>query len=396
MTGPEEYRARLRAWFAAEIGDRDPDTVPPEERVRLARSLYDAGLAFVTWPAAYGGQGLGADFQTVFNEEAARYATAFPPAAVTVGICAATLLDFGTEAQKTRWIPAMLRGDAAWTQLLSEPGAGSDLGSVATRAEPDGDHWVVNGQKVWTSGAREADYALALVRTDLDRPKYEGVSMLVVDLRAPGVDIRPLREMTGEALFNEVFLDGVRVPRDAVVGEVNGGWPVLTRMLHHERMALSAGTTGGRMDRDAFPELVALARAHGRLADAGVRAALAEVYIQTRLLDLLGRRMRAAAQAGRHLGPVGSIGKIATARSARLSAEAGMLIAGLAGQAWEPGDTRAADTARQLLFFPMTGIAGGTTEIQKNIVAERVLGLPREPRPDRDLPFRLSAVDRVG
>ena len=178
---------------------------------------------------------------------------------VTVGICAATLLDAGTEEQKQRHLPAMLRGDEVWTQLLSEPGAGSDLGGVTTRATLDGDHFVLNGQKVWTSGAMEADYAAALVRTDASLPKYKGLSMVIVDMRSPGVEVRPLRQMTGESHFNEVFLDDVRVPRANLLGEYNGGWGVLNQMLLHERLALSAGTTAARMAPDTFDQLLALA-----------------------------------------------------------------------------------------------------------------------------------------
>lgn len=383
-----EFRQELEAWLAENYGPLTPESFDEDTRLALHMRMYDAGFVGVTWPVEYGGRGLSADFQTVFNEVTSPYSWAMVNQSVTVGICAATLLDYASEEQKKRHIPRMLRGDETWTQLLSEPGAGSDLGGVSTRAERDGDEWVINGQKVWTSGAVQSDYAIALLRTDPDVPKYQGVSMIIVELKAPGVDIRPLREMTGEALFNEVFLDDVRMPVENLVGELNDGWAVLSRMLFHERMALSAGTVGGLMVKDAFADLVALARRRGVTERSDIRAALGEVYMQHKLMEYMGVRMREAAEAGKPMGPVGSIGKIGIARAARLVGETGVLIAGNAGQAWEPGDSESADIATTLLFFPMTGIAGGTTEIQKNVVAERVLGLPREARPDRDLPFR--------
>ena len=382
-----EFRATLRNWFRANVDASAQASYTDEDRKQTTARAYDAGMLHVTWPVEYGGRGLPPEYQTVFNEETAWCGWALTNSSVTVGICAATLLDTATEEQKRRHLPAMLRGDEVWTQLLSEPGAGSDLGGVTTRAALDGDHFVLNGQKVWTSGAAEADYAAALVRTDASLPKYKGLSMVIVDMTAGGVRIRPLRQMTGEAHFNEVFLDDVRVPQANLIGESNGGWGVLNQMLLHERIALSAGTTGARLAPDTFDQLVALARKRGVDTDSAVRARLADIYIDEQLLDFMGRRMRAAAAAGLDMGPVGSIGKVGIARSARASAEAAMLVGGPDVMAWEPGDLDSAHWAHELLFFPMTGIAGGTTEIQKNTIAERLLGLPRDQPADRDLPF---------
>ena len=388
----EEFRAAVRDWFRLNVDGRDPSDYTDGDRKRTSMAAYDAGLLHVTWPTAYGGRGLPSAYQTVWNEETARYSWALERPLVTVGILAATLLDTGTEDQKQRHLPAMLRGDEAWAQLLSEPGAGSDLGGVTTRAVRDGGDFVVNGQKVWTSAATESDYATALVRTDPSQPKYKGLSMLIVDLNSPGIDIRPLRQMTGDAEFNEVFLDDVRVPVANLMGEYNGGWAVLNRMLFHERMAISAGTAGeGLTAADAFQPLVALARTRGVDKDGAVRSRLADIYIDQQLLDFMGRRMRAAAEAGFDLGPVGSIGKVGTTRFARASAEASVLIGGPDVLAWETGDTESERWAHDLLWFPMTGIAGGTTEIQKNVIAERLLGLPREPRADAGLPFNQAS-----
>jgi alkylation response protein AidB-like acyl-CoA dehydrogenase len=392
----DEFRVAVRSWFRANVDATAQATYTDEDRKRTTAAAFDAGLLHVTWPMEYGGRGLPAEYQSVFNEESAPYGWALTNSSVTVGICAATLLDTGTQDQKRRHVPAMLRGNEVWTQLLSEPGAGSDLGGVTTRATVDGDHLVLNGQKVWTSAAMEADYAAALVRTDASLPKYKGLSMAIVDMRSPGVDVRPLRQMTGETHFNEVFLDDVRVPLANLLGDYNGGWGVLNTMLLHERIALSAGTTGARLAPDTFEQLVALARKRRVDTDAAVRARLADIFIDEQLLDLMGRRMRAAADAGLAMGPVGSIGKVGIARSARASAEAAMLVGGPDVLAWEQGDLDSEHWAHELLFFPMTGIAGGTTEIQKNTIAERLLGLPRDRQSDRDVPFNQTTGTSAG
>jgi alkylation response protein AidB-like acyl-CoA dehydrogenase len=390
----DQYRESLRVWFRDNVDGRDPKTYTEVDRRHATAAAYDAGLLHVTWPEAYGGRSLPSEYQTVFNEESAAYNWALAKTFVTVGILAATLLDTGTEEQKKRHLPPMLRGDEDWAQLLSEPGAGSDLGSVTTRAVRDGDDYVLNGQKVWTSSAVQSKYATALVRTDPSQTKYKGLSMLIVDLSSAGIDIRPLREMTGEALFNEVFLDDVRVPATNLMGDYNGGWAVLNRMLFHERMAISAGTAGeGLASADAFTPLAALAHKRGIDADAAVRGKLADVYIEQQLLDFMGRRMRAAVQAGMDLGPVGSIGKVGTTRFARLCADASVLIGGPDVLAWETDDIENRRWAHDLLWSPMTGIAGGTTEIQKNTIAERLLGLPREPRADAGVPFNQTATN---
>jgi alkylation response protein AidB-like acyl-CoA dehydrogenase len=376
------FEQRLAAWLRTNIAGRNESDLASEDRRGLTRSMYDAGFLAVTWPTHLGGRDLSADHQTVVNRLTAECSW-IVPSPVTVGICAPTLLEFGTEEQQQRHIPRMLDGSEAWTQLLSEPGAGSDLASVATQAERRGDDWIVTGQKVWTSDARESDLALALVRTDSGVSGHTGLSMLIMDLRAEGVDIRPLKDMTGASMFNEVFIDAVKVPADAIVGTLNHGWEVLRGMLVHERMALGAGTTGGRMSRSSFESLVRIAAARGVSHRPEVRSSLSMTYIEERLLDATGERLRLSESAGQPAGPLGSLGKLGLAKSARASAEAGVVVGGAAATAWLPEDSDAEMLAHDLLYFPMTGIAGGTTEIQRNIVAEHVLGLPREPRPER-------------
>jgi alkylation response protein AidB-like acyl-CoA dehydrogenase len=390
---PAEFRATVHEWLAANVDPNAQASYTDEDRKRTTAAAFDAGLLHVTWPVAHGGRGLPSEYQTIFNEESAKCGWAIINSSVTVGICAATILDYGSEEQKRRHIPSMLRGDESWTQLLSEPGAGSDLGGITTRAVRDGEDFVLNGQKVWTSVAATADYAAALVRTDSSVTKYKGLSMVIVDMTSAGVDVRPLRQMTGDAEFNEVFLDDVRIPVENLLGEYNGGWGVLNAMLLHERIAISAGTAGEGLFPEAFEDLLGLARKRGVQADGTVRSRLADIYIEEQLLDFMGRRMRAAAEAGFDLGPVGSIGKVGTARYARACAEAAVHIGGPDVLAHEPGDTESQRWVRDLLWFPMTGIAGGTTEIQKNTIAERLLGLPRERHANRDVPFNQTATN---
>ncbi|GEL24244.1 acyl-CoA dehydrogenase [Pseudonocardia sulfidoxydans NBRC 16205] len=375
---PEEFGARLRRWLRSATENLAPSATTFADRAATHAAMYDAGLFGMTWPIELGGRSLPTTYQTVFNREVAGFEWAIPDSSVTVGICAPTMADHGTPEQQARHISRMLRGDEVWTQLLSEPGAGSDLAAVSVRAIRDGDDFVLDGQKIWTSDAVEADYALALVRTDPGRPRHGGLSMLIVPLSEPGVDIRPLRDMTGDAPFNEVFLNEARVPVANLVGRENEGWTVLTTMLRHERIALSAGTAGARMDVDAFGALVALARARGVLDRTDVRDTLAEVFVQQRILDITGRRMREGLESGELQGPAGSLGKMGTAMAARAVAEATLKIEGMEGVAWRPDDGQVARRMREVLQFPKPGIAGGTTEIQKNVVAERLLGMPRD------------------
>jgi alkylation response protein AidB-like acyl-CoA dehydrogenase len=389
----ESFRSKVRDWLAENAARFvELQRSDPAASREFRRALWDAGLLGLTLDPAYGGQGLGAEYQKAFGEEASRYA--LPPIgeAVTTGICAPTLLDFGSEEQKARHVPRMIRGDETWTQLLSEPGAGSDLAGLQTKATRDGDEYVINGQKVWTSGAAESDFALCMVRTNADVPKHQGLSMLIVDLRAPGVTIRPLRQMTGDAHFNEVFLDDVRVPASNLVGHENDGWRALTAMLTHERLALGAGTgaggSGQGWTRPASRRFIELARRRGLDTDPLVRQELVQLFVAEQVLRYMGQKMRDEIAAGIPVGSKGSVAKLATALLSRQSASLGMRLAGAASQAWDPDDPDGGALARELCFAPMTAIAGGTSEIQRNTIGERVLGLPKEPQLDRDVPFR--------
>ena len=247
---------------------------------------------------------------------------------------------------------------------------------------------MLNGQKVWTSGAHYSSFGLVVARTDVDVPKHQGITMFVLDMHLPGVTIRPLRQMTGGAHFNEVFFDQVRIPEDCVVGDVNGGWRAAVTTLMNERVSIGAGGRGS-----TFEPLLALAHRHGRVTDALIRQRLADVYIRERVLDYIGQRIRSAVMSGAVPGPQGSIAKLAVAQLTKRAAGLGVDLLGCRGTAWEPGDELAVAVAGRLLASPGSSIAGGTDEIQKNIVGERVLGLPKEPQVDRDIPFREVAAN---
>jgi len=389
----EAFRTKARTWLqdnADTYQSADPTDVVGARAFRSA--LWDAGLLGLTLDQAYGGQGLTPEHQRVWDEEAAGYQ--LPPLgeAVTTGICAPTLLDFGTDEQIRAHVPRMIRGDEAWTQLLSEPGAGSDLAGLQTRAARDGDEYLLNGQKVWTSGAMQSDFALCMARTDASVPKHQGLSMFIVDLQAPGVTIRPLRQMTGDAHFNEVFLDDVCVPVTDLVGKENDGWRALTAMLTHERLALGAGTgaggSGASWSRPASSRFIDLARRRHLASDPVVRQELAKLYVAEKVLAYMGQKMRDEIAAGLPVGSKGSVAKLATALLARQSSNLGMALGGPAALAWEDGDPDGGILALACTFSPMTAIAGGTSEIQRNTIGERVLGLPKEPKVDRDVPFR--------
>jgi alkylation response protein AidB-like acyl-CoA dehydrogenase len=387
----DAFRARARAWLEANAPRRDADRDAGPRDLAWAKALWarlhDAGFSGITWPAAYGGQGLTTAEQRAFDEEARDFELPVGVFVIGLGMCGPTLLDLGTEEQKRRHIRPMLRGEEIWCQLFSEPGAGSDVASLQTRAVRDGDDWVVTGQKVWTSRAEYADFGCVIARTNRDVPKHQGITMFVVDMHAPGVTVRPLRDMTGGATFNEVFFDGVRIPAGNVVGNVDQGWAAAVRMLLHERVAIG-GLPRGRGGPTAFDSLVALARSKGLAGDPAVRDRLAELYVRERVSQLLVARFGQEARAGIEVGARGSVSKLVGDELGRFSTEVAAELAGPEAIAWQPEDEDASARAGSLLWAPGAAIAGGTDQIQRTIIGERVLGLPKEPQVDRDVPFR--------
>lgn len=389
-----DYRARVRAWLESNA----PKDVPigsPQEYLGAAKAfqaaLFDAGFAGISWSKDVGGQGLSRTEQQIFGEEAAEFELPTSPFSIGLGMCGPTVADLGSPEQKDRYLRPLLRGDEVWCQLFSEPGAGSDVASLQTRAVLDGDQWVINGQKVWTTGAQWSDFGALLARTDPDRPKHAGLTMFIVDMHAPGVEVRPLVDMTGRSPFNEVYFDDVRVPVDAVIGQVNAGWHAAVTMLSHERVSIG-GTRRARANPLEFAALRGLARDRGVAADAQVRAKLAELYAHERVLELLNARMVQEAAAGSPIGARGSVAKLAGALLVHRGVATLGAITGADVIAWDPDEQRGDELALAINSSPALSIAGGTNEVQHNIIGERILGLPKEPQVDRDAPFRTLKV----
>jgi alkylation response protein AidB-like acyl-CoA dehydrogenase len=386
----EGLRAEARAWleenfddWKREEGVDDPGPFGRNLTVEQARSwqrrLADAGWGAPGWPVEYGGRGLGPVEQMVWQQELAAAGANFTFTLVGFGMAGPTIIAHGAPEQRNRYLPPMLRGDEIWCQLFSEPGAGSDLASVTTRAERDGDDWVVTGQKIWSSAAHFADWGILLARFDFDVPKHDGLVYLIVDMHERGVEVRPLKEMDGSAHFNEVFLDGVRVPDAHRLGEPGQGWQVARTTLMNERMSLGASTAGFSVP---FDRLVALARDRGRAGAPLVRQDLASVYIHERILEVLIERIMAKLSAGQVPAAEGSIMKIALADLAVESSSLGLSILGGQGGVFEPGGPQDAFLVSRSLH-----LGGGTDEVQKNVIGERILGLPREPDDDKGRPF---------
>jgi alkylation response protein AidB-like acyl-CoA dehydrogenase len=384
------------------------------------RRLADAGLAYPAWPAGLGGFGASPAVARSVTAVLARRGVIGPPAGgLAAGLAAPTLLRHGTPAQAATYVRQIATGEAAWCQLFSEPGSGSDLASVGTRAVRDGDGWVVSGQKVWNSGADVADFGMLLARTDPDQPKHKGLTYFILDMHQAGVEVRPLRQMNGAASFCEVFLTEARIAAGHTVGAVNAGWTVALTTLAAERSSTAGAsmrglvpaqsgragdldlTVGEVLDRarkavgrrrairgGAVPAeaMLDLARQYGRASDLALRQELASYVSQVRINGWTLRRIGAAG--GRMTGADGSIAKLLTSRICQQSREVSYRIVGAAGLLSGPDSPLGGELQTVNLGSPGTRIGGGTDEIQLNVIAERALGLPREPSADRDVPYR--------
>jgi alkylation response protein AidB-like acyl-CoA dehydrogenase len=395
---PDEaaFRAELRAWLDANAkpkvdvdaplsvmsGYRD-DAAGIAEAKRWQATLAEAGWSAIHWPTEHGGRDASALESMILSEELARYDVPDTIFAIGVAMIGPTLIAHATDELKARYLEPMRRGEEIWCQLWSEPGAGSDLASLAARAERDGDEYVLNGQKVWTSGAHYCDFGLGIFRTDPAAPKRKGISCLVVDLSSPGIEIRPLRQITGAAHFNEVFFTDVRVPVTNLVGDEHDGWNVARTTLMNERHA--TGALGSA--HTGWAALLGMARAAGVTNDPLARQHLAEVYALGRIFDLTTSRVRAAMARGGIPGPEGSILKLAIAELGTRLADVGTSLLGPAGLLVGAGAPEGGRWPDALLGSFAMHIGGGTDEVQRNIVGEVVLGLPREPDPAKDLPF---------
>ena len=346
------------------------------------RTLFDHGWAGITWPTEYGGRGGTQQQAKIFAQEELRYEVTNNALSIGLQMVGPTLLDHADDDQKQRFLPSMLRGEHLWCQLFSEPGAGSDLAGLATRAELDGDEYVVNGQKVWTSSAHVADWGMMLARTDWDVPKHRGISYFLVDMRSPGIEVRPLRQITGFAHFNEVFLTDVRVPAANLVGGPGNGWRVAMTTLANERNMIGSGSG------ISFDSILELARRLGGAEDPVLRQELARSYTRFHLVAWLAGRARVRAQRGDHLGPEASVLKLLASQKVELDGDLVMALQGAGGMLRL--EDAPFDGMWQSYFLNQWSvrIGGGTEQIQRNVLGERVLGLPAETREDKTLPFR--------
>lgn len=382
----EAFRREVRAWLAANVPAR-PERVPHDE-ASLAeevaflrawqRRLWEAGYVGLTWPRAYGGRGAPATQQAILNEELARARAPQLIGRVGINNAGPTLIAHGTDWQKRRFLPPILSGEELWCQLFSEPGAGSDLAAVRTRAEPDGDGLRVFGQKVWTSWAQFSRWAILLARTHPTASRHRGLGFLLLDMQQPGVTVRPLRQLTGSTEFSEVFLDGARVPREHVVGDLHGGWEIAMSTLAHER-GTGFAFKEQVLQRIALEEVVALARTTGRGTDPVVRQALAARWIEVEILRLFNCRTLTRLERGEEPGAESSVVKLFWAELTARLHELGLALEGPYGQL-VAGSPRAVDDGRwqqAFLWSRVGAIAGGTSEIQRNVIAQRLLGLPR-------------------
>ena len=372
------FRRELRAWLAANKPARDERV--PHDDASLAdefaflrawqRKLFDAGYVGLLWPREYGGRGAPPVQQAILNEELARVRA--PQLLNRVGINNAgpTLIAHGTEAQKQRLLPPILSGDEMWCQLFSEPGAGSDLAAVRTRAEREGDHFRVTGQKVWTSYAQLSKWAILLARTNPSVAKHKGITYLIVDMTSPGITIRPLTQITGSTEFSEVFLEDVLVPASNVIGTVDQGWEIALTTLAHER-GTGFAFKEQVLARIAVDDLGVLARSHGRATDPVLRQEIARGYVDVEIMRLMNCRTLTRLERGQDPGPESSLVKLFWASLTQRLHDLALEIQG-------PDAVRADGRwAMAFLWSRVGAIAGGTSEVQANIIAQRILGLPR-------------------
>ena len=410
-SGGTDVIAELRTWLQE---NWDPDLTVAEWWQRLGL----AGWCAPTWPVEWFGKGVSRDEANAISREIASFGALGAPAELGLLLAGPTIVTHGTDEQRQRLLPPIVTGQVAWCQLFSEPGAGSDLAGLQAKAIKDGDEWIVNGQKVWTSGAQWADVGMLLARTDVDVPKHAGISYFAIDMDQPGMDIRPLREMTGRALFNEVFMTDVRTPDADLLGGLNNGWRVANTTLANERAGLGAGGggaagsaapgpkagfldkragdlvgavrsgTGGALAGRGGSMMVDLAKGAGKAGDANLRQDLMRLYSLNEIARYTNLRMKAAKAAGRGPGPEANTAKLSMSRITRLSRDLGLAILGADGMLSGSDAPLNGMITEMALFSPAVSIYGGSDEIQRNIIGERVLGLPSEPRPDKGVPFK--------
>jgi alkylation response protein AidB-like acyl-CoA dehydrogenase len=399
-----DFRAEFRSWlheqlspdWIAAVGSGDDEAFerarstsnfnPFSWNGKIGRSRYAAPL----WPKEYGGLSGEPWMVRVIRSELVHYR--LPTVAINllgVGLAGPTIIEHGTTEQKERYLRKILSGEEIWCQLFSEPGSGSDLASLSSRAVRDGDEWIVNGQKVWTSIAQLSSFGMLLARSDPDVPKHEGLTYFILDMKSPGVDIRPLRQLTGSSEFNEVFFNDVRIPDSNRVGDVGDGWRCARTTLMNERVTLAGVSIdpvslGGGVRRD--PWLALLDNVADR-SDPVTRQRLAQIYIETEVKEFTAFRAAAARQRGQQPGPEGSVNKVFNAELNQRRTDFALGARGMAGIAWDTGDKSAEGKQYSFLRARANTIEGGTSEVLRNQIAERILGLPRDVEVDKGVPW---------
>jgi alkylation response protein AidB-like acyl-CoA dehydrogenase len=399
----ETFRTEARRWLRDNLEQRDPHTHGPHLRVvhrntaegiaearDLQRKLYEAGYAGISFPAEYGGRGLTPAHQRVFDEEAAEFA--MPDFGVVSGttmeVCSRTMLVHASSELLRRHIPTILAGEALWVEFFSEPAAGSDLAGIRTRADRDGSRWIINGSKVWSSGAYFAEYGMCLTRTNWDVPKHRGLTWFAVPTNADGVTIRPIKQINGDAEFCEVFFDNVELTDDDLIGQVDDGWAVTQTMLVFEREAAHFFLPAGPDDNGLAADLVELAQKAGKDKDATVRQLVARASINDFAQQQLGLSVEARLRSPQGMDHgIAAYVKLAAGTMVPIRARIGMEIGGRQALMWRPGDVEAMTSSINYLNGRLMSIAGGTNEVQRNGIGERILGLPREPSFDTIRPF---------
>ena len=352
------------------------------------KKKYDAGWACITWNKEFGGRGATAIQSVIWNQEESKYDVPQGVFQIGQGMAAPTLMTWGQPEHHERYLPKLASGEEIWCQLFSEPAGGSDLAALRTKAEKEGDDWIINGQKIWTSGAHYSDYGILVVRTDPNVAKHKGLSYFFLDMKSPGVEIKPIKQLTGGAGFNEVYFTDVRIPDSQRLGEVGQGWQVALTTLMNERAAIGGG--GGGVNVDLAYKIASEVMIDGKTAtqDSAVRAKLANWYVQESGLKFTGYRSMTALSKGTTPGPENSIGKLVGAPKNQEMASFCMDLMEMNGAIWDEELSKEAGLVQMsYMGSPGLRIAGGTDEIMANIIAERVLGLPQEPRMDKGMPF---------
>ncbi len=396
-----EFRAEVRSWLEANTELRGPDD-PPEDMLgeRLTeddlvatrawqKKKAEAGWACLRWPKEYGGRDATTIQSVIWGQEESKFRT--PPNIFGIGhgMCGPTIMTHGSEEQKKRWIPKLLSGEELWCQLFSEPAAGSDLAGLRTSAVRDGDDWIINGQKIWTTGAQFSDWGIIFTRSDPNAPKHKGLTYFVVDMHAPGVEVRPIHQINGGQGFNEVFFTDVRIPDANRLDEIGNGWRVALTTLMNERSSIGAGGGGGGIS--GLIELARSVEIDGRpaLEQSAVKEKIADFMVRARGVKYTGLRTLTALSQGRTPGPEASFGKLVGGVLGQDMAAYAMELQGVAGGLNDPAiSADSANWQSRYLGFPGLRIAGGTDEVLRNIISERVLGMPAEMRVDKTVPFK--------